>query len=52
MSQEPPLTPVEGEAAERELARRSRAGALGPWLIALVILLIAVAAFVLFARTG
>ena len=52
MSQEPPLTPVQNDAAERELARRSRTGALAPWLITGVVVLLAVAAFVLWARSG
>ena len=50
--QPPDLPPREPTPEDRELVRRSRLGALGPWLIVALILLAAVLAFTLFAAGG
>lgn len=53
MSVHPPdLPPRDPDPDERDLARRSGASALGPWLTVGVIALVAVAAFVTFALRG
>ena len=50
--QPPDLPPRDPTPEERELGRRSRMGALAPWLIPAVLALAGVFAFVLFALRG
>lgn len=50
--QPPDLPPREPTPEDRELGRRSRTGALAPWLIPAALALAALFAFVLFALGG
>jgi len=50
--QPPDLPPPARDPEEKDLSRRSRAGALNPVLIVAMIVLIAAVAFVFWARAG
>ncbi|MFC0632556.1 hypothetical protein [Brevundimonas balnearis] len=53
MAADPPGTdPADQDPHERDLARRSRTPALSPWLVVASIVLLALAAYALFALTG